>query len=89
VSSAQSLVKDLTDTYAKNGQRGAGGKDGELTVNKGYRINVGMIDGKGAVTGSESEQKSYAVRPVGSSVQEFVGLWRFGGLHSQSIQADL
>ena len=83
------LVKDLTDTYAKNGQRGAGGKDGELTVNKGYRINVGMIDGKVLVTGPRSEQKSYAVRPVGSSVQE---LWVCGGLEGfilKSIQAEL
>jgi homoaconitate hydratase len=81
------LVKDLTEAYAKNGQRGAGGMDGELTVNKGQRVNIGMADGKVAVTGAGGEQ-TYSVRPVGTSVQE---LWVCGGLEGfilKSIQAD-
>jgi len=40
------LVSDLTERYAKDGKRGAGGKDGELTVDMGMKIEVGMKDGK-------------------------------------------
>jgi homoaconitate hydratase len=81
------LVKDLTETYAKNGHRGAGGKDGELTVNKGHSISIGMVDGKVFVTAPGVEEKAYSVRPVGASVQE---LWVCGGLEGfilKSIQA--
>jgi homoaconitate hydratase len=83
------LVKDLTEAYAKNGQRGAGGKDGELTVNKGHRVNIGMVDGKVILTGPEGREKTYAVRPVGASVQE---LWVCGGLEGfilKTIQAEV
>jgi len=83
------LVKDLTEAYAKNGQRGAGGKDGELTVNKGHRVNIGMIDGKVILSGPGGGEKTYAVRPVGASVQE---LWVCGGLEGfilKTIQAEV
>jgi homoaconitate hydratase len=81
------LVKDLTEAYAKNGHRGAGGSDGELTVNKGHSISINMINGKVLVTGPGGE-KMYVVRPVGASVQE---LWVCGGLEGfilKSIQAN-
>ena len=81
------LVEDLTKAYAKNGLRGAGGNDGELTVNKGHNVSINMIDGKVLVKGPGGE-KMYAVRPVGASVQE---LWVCGGLEGfilKSIQAD-
>ncbi|TFK40226.1 hypothetical protein BDQ12DRAFT_488537 [Crucibulum laeve] len=77
------LVKDLTDTYAKNGKRGAGGKDGELTVDKGLRIDVGMVDGKVVVGGAPEGTKTYTVRPVGPSVQE---LWICGGLEGYILK---
>ncbi|GLB40682.1 putative catalyzes the reversible hydration of cis-homoaconitate to (2R,3S)-homoisocitrate, a step in the alpha-aminoadipate pathway for lysine biosynthesis [Lyophyllum shimeji] len=71
------LVADLTERYAKDGKRGAGGKNGEMTVDAGIRIEVGMKDGKAVVTGSTGEEKTYRLRPVGASVQE---LWVCGGL---------
>lgn len=70
------LVADLTATYAKGGGRGAGGREGELTVDKGHEIRVSMIDGKIVVLGTDGE-KTYKVRTVGASVQE---LWVCGGL---------
>lgn len=82
------LVRDLTEAYGKNAQRGAGGREGELTVNQGHKIQIGMVDGNVVVTGPAGEEKIYAVRPVGASVQE---LWVCGGLEGyilKSIQAD-
>lgn len=70
------LVDDLTQLCAKDGVRGAGGKDGELTVDKGLMVKVGMADGKVAVSRG-GEVKTYGVRPIGPSVQE---LWVCGGL---------
>jgi homoaconitate hydratase len=81
------LVKDLTEAYAKNGQRGAGGRDGELTVDQGHKTNIGMVDGTVVVT-SPGGEKVYAIRPVGASVQE---LWVCGGLEGfilKSIKAE-
>ncbi|KXN91692.1 Homoaconitase, mitochondrial [Leucoagaricus sp. SymC.cos] len=80
------LVKDLTDAYAKDGKRGAGGKDGELTVNKGISVNINMATGRVDVTGAFN--KTYSVRPVGPSVQD---LWLCGGLEGfilKEIQAE-
>ena len=79
------LVKDLTDLYAKDGQRGAGGKDGELTVTKGLKVSVGMTDGKVTVQGvlPGGEEKLYQVKPVGASVQE---LWLCGGLEGYILK---
>ncbi|THH26991.1 hypothetical protein EUX98_g7196 [Antrodiella citrinella] len=39
------LVSDFTSKYAKSGQRGAGGVDGELTVNKGHQVDIKVVDG--------------------------------------------
>jgi homoaconitate hydratase len=73
------LVKDLTEMYANDGHRGAGGKDGELTVDKGLMVEVRMVDGRVVVNadGGVGGGKTYTVRPVGPSVQE---LWVCGGL---------
>lgn len=70
------LVKDLTDKYAKDGQRGQGGKKGELTVDENMDIVISMVDGNVKVTSGDGE-KTYQVRTVGASVQE---LWLCGGL---------
>jgi homoaconitate hydratase len=83
------LVQDLTERYAKDEKRGAGGKGGELTVDMGYHVEVGMVDGKAVVkTGSAEGEKVYTVRTVGASVQE---LWVCGGLEGfilKEIQAE-
>jgi homoaconitate hydratase len=79
------LVADLTASYAKGGARGAGGREGELTVDKGHEIRVSMTDGNVTLRGSDGE-KNYKVRTVGASVQE---LWVCGGLEGfilKSIQ---
>ena len=80
------LVKDLTEAYAKDGKRGAGGKDGELTVNKGMGVNVKVVEGAVEVTYPDGGFKTYKVGVLGSSVQE---LWLCGGLEGfvlKSIQ---
>ncbi|PPQ95720.1 hypothetical protein CVT26_008363 [Gymnopilus dilepis] len=80
------LVSDLTEAYAKDGKRGAGGKDGELTVDKGLHIRVGMEDGQVVVTGGlpgVESKKVYNVKPVGASVQE---LWLCGGLEGYILK---
>jgi homoaconitate hydratase len=85
---APELVADLTHAYAKNGARGAGGLDGEPTVDAGLGINIHMTDGEVKVTGLNGGSRTYAVRPVGQSVQE---LWVCGGLEGyilKSIQAE-
>ena len=84
---APELVADLTRAYAKNGARGAGGLSGELTVDAGLGISIRMTDGEVKVTGLGGA-RTYAVRPVGQSVQE---LWVCGGLEGyilKSIQAE-
>ncbi|KAL0954682.1 hypothetical protein HGRIS_003631 [Hohenbuehelia grisea] len=78
------LVADLTERYAKDGQRGAGGVDGELTVDGGFRVEVGMRDGRVKVNfGKEAAEKVYGVKPVGPSVQE---LWVCGGLEGYVLK---
>ncbi|KAG6861342.1 mitochondrial Homoaconitase [Termitomyces sp. Mi166 len=83
------LVRDLTERYAKDGKRGAGGKNGELTVDMDMTIEVGMKDGKAVVFAANTgEGKTYSLRPVGASVQE---LWVCGGLEGfilKEIQAE-
>ncbi|KDR78932.1 hypothetical protein GALMADRAFT_224183 [Galerina marginata CBS 339.88] len=78
------LVADLTAAYAMDGMRGAGGRDGELTVDKGLAVRVGMEDGRvvlrGGVGGNE---KVYGVKTVGASVQE---LWLCGGLEGYILK---
>ncbi|KDQ19229.1 hypothetical protein BOTBODRAFT_153078 [Botryobasidium botryosum FD-172 SS1] len=73
------LVADLTELYAKDGARGRGGKNGEMTVQPGWDVRVGMEDGKVEVKtkGGGGEERVYKVRSVGASVQE---LWLCGGL---------
>jgi len=75
------LVKDLTDSYAKDGKRGAGGNDGEMTVNKGINVSINMATGQVDVTGVFN--KTYSIRPVGASVQE---LWLCGGLEGYILK---
>jgi homoaconitate hydratase len=88
---APELVADLTRAYAKDGKRGAGGRAaGELTVDAGLAVSVDMASGRVEVTGFEEGDRlrTYAVRPVGASVQE---LWLCGGLEGfilKSIQAE-
>ena len=85
---APELVADLTRAYAKNGARGAGGLGGEPTVDAGLGISIRMTNGEVKVTGLDGGLRTYAVRPVGQSVQE---LWVCGGLEGyilKSIQAE-
>ncbi|KAJ7116356.1 homoaconitase [Mycena epipterygia] len=80
------LVADLTQSYAKAGVRGAGGLQGELTVDRGLNVVVGMVDGRVVLT-IDGGEKVYTVNPVGASVQE---LWVCGGLEGfilKEIQA--
>ena len=78
------LIQDLTDSYANNGKRGAGGKEGELTVDKGIDVVVNMADGKMAVhVGALRTRKVYLVKAVGASVQE---LWLCGGLEGYILK---
>ena len=80
------LVKDLTEAYAKDGKRGAGGRDGELTVNEGHDVNVKVVEGAVEVNYPDGGSKAYKVGVLGSSVQE---LWLCGGLEGfvlKSIQ---
>lgn len=75
------LVSDLTEQYAKDGQRGKGGKDGELTVRPGWNVRVDSLTGKITVTvqgaDGKSNEKVYKAGAIGKSVQE---LWVNGGL---------
>lgn len=73
------LVEDLTAIYGRDGVRGKGGKDGQLTVRPGWSIRVDMSDGVvGVREGEESgKERTYRVGLVGASVQE---LWLCGGL---------
>ncbi|THH00099.1 hypothetical protein EW026_g2409 [Hermanssonia centrifuga] len=82
------LVRELTARYTKDSKRGDGGKEGELTVNKGLSAEVKVVDGALEVTFGGGEKKLYIVQPVGASVQE---LWLCGGLEGfvlKSIQAE-
>jgi homoaconitate hydratase len=85
------LVADLTAKYGKDGKRGAGSNEGELTVNRGLNISIRTTDGSLVVQGSSADhwEKTYVVRSVGASVQE---LWVCGGLEGfilKSIQAEV
>ncbi|KAF5341878.1 hypothetical protein D9611_001862 [Ephemerocybe angulata] len=77
------LVADLTAQYAKDGKRNAGGKDGELTVDKGFEVTIGMQDGKVVLKQGGAGEKVYQVKPVGPSVQE---LWLCGGLEGYILK---
>ncbi|PWN90030.1 putative LYS4-homoaconitase precursor [Acaromyces ingoldii] len=74
------LVEDLTREFAKEGQRGFGGKnEGEISVLlKDAEVSVSSKDGK-LVLRRAGEDKVYVTRPagVGTAVQE---IWTEGGL---------
>ncbi|KAG7089852.1 mitochondrial Homoaconitase [Marasmius oreades] len=72
------LVRALTERYGKDGKRGAGGKDGEMTVHSGSIVEVGMVNGK-----IRLGEKEYDFKPVGESVQE---LWLCGGLEGYILK---
>ncbi|WWD08996.1 homoaconitase, mitochondrial [Kwoniella europaea PYCC6329] len=72
------LIKDMTDRFAKDGVRGKGGKDGKLTVvPENWKIKVDTRRGKVTVSMGEEGEKVYNAAKVGRSVQE---LWVNGGL---------
>ncbi|KAJ6577350.1 homoaconitase [Mycena capillaripes] len=81
------LVADLTESYANAGARGAGGLNGELTVDRGLSVIVGMVDGQVVLTIDRGiaglTEKVYSVNPVGASVQE---LWVCGGLEGYILK---
>lgn len=71
------LVEDLTLELAKDGVRGQGGKNGDLTVLlEGWDVEVRTLEGK-VVLRKEGEERVYKVGSIGRSVQE---LWVNGGL---------
>lgn len=74
------LVEDLTREFAKEGQRGFGGKnEGEISVLlKDAEVSVSSKDGK-LVLRRAGEDRVYVTRPagVGTAVQE---IWTEGGL---------
>ncbi|KAI8996292.1 homoaconitase [Trametes punicea] len=78
------LVADLTREYAKDGKRGAGGKDGELTVNKGHHVDVMVVEGRVEVRWPTGETRTYKIGRVGASVQE---LWLCGGLEGYVLKS--
>jgi len=80
------LARDLIETYAKDNKRGAGGSEGELTVDKGLDVNVNVVEGVVEATYPSGGFKTYKVCVLGSSVQE---LWLCSGLEGfvlKSIQ---
>ncbi|KAK2460933.1 hypothetical protein APHAL10511_007403 [Amanita phalloides] len=77
------LVQDLTEAHAKDGQRGAGGRDGEMTVDQGLHVTVNMSNGHVLVKSNTPMEKSYKIKPVGTSVQE---LWLCGGLEGYVLK---
>ncbi|TBU22648.1 homoaconitase [Dichomitus squalens] len=78
------LVADLTRSYARDGKRGAGGIDGELTVDRGHEVDVRVAEGRVDVKWPSGETKSYTVGRVGASVQE---LWICGGLEGYVLKS--
>ena len=78
------LVADLTREYAKEGKRGAGGTEGELTVNRGHNVDVRVVEGRVDVRWPSGETRTYSVGRVGASVQE---LWICGGLEGYVLKS--
>ncbi|KAK0551363.1 mitochondrial Homoaconitase [Tilletia horrida] len=68
------LVEQLTKTYAKDGKRGQGSKDGELTVvfaGEGQGVKVSSADGSVRVSGIPGFDRYQATpQGIGASVQE-------------------
>ncbi|GAA6060304.1 hypothetical protein JCM10212_002945 [Sporobolomyces blumeae] len=73
------LIEDLTRDYAKDAKRGAGGKDGDLTVQVPYWVEVESVGGKVTLRKEKGGDivREYKVGAVGGSVQE---MWLAGGL---------
>jgi homoaconitate hydratase len=72
------LISYLTERFAKDGVRGRGGKNGELTViPPGWKVRVDTRRGGVTVSMGEEGEKTYPSAKVGRSVQE---LWVNGGL---------
>jgi homoaconitate hydratase len=77
------LVDDLTREYARDGARGAGGKQqGEISVLlQGADISVSSADGKLTLKLADGTERIYTTRPagVGAAVQD---IWTAGGLEA-------
>ncbi|KAM0748376.1 homoaconitase [Meredithblackwellia eburnea MCA 4105] len=73
------FIEDLTRDFGKEGKRNSGSKDGDLTVQTGYWVEVGSVSGKILVKTSKGGEviKEYKIGAVGGSVQE---MWLAGGL---------
>nr|VWO97791.1 Non-canonical non-ribosomal peptide synthetase FUB8 (EC (Fusaric acid biosynthesis protein 8) [Ganoderma boninense] len=78
------LVADLTREFAKDGKRGAGGLEGELTANRGHSVDVHVVEGRVEVRWPTGETRAYSVGRVGASVQE---LWICGGLEGYVLKS--
>lgn len=75
---APDLIEDLTRRFARDGSRGKGGKNGELTiVPENWKVKVDLRKGGATVIMGEEGEKRYPSAKVGRSVQE---LWVKGGL---------
>lgn len=80
------LIADLTNRFAKDGARGKGGVNGELTVvPAGWRVRVDTQRATVTVTMGKDGEKTYPAAKIGKSVQE---LWLHGGLEGY-IRASL
>jgi homoaconitate hydratase len=83
---APELIQDLTAKFGKEGLRGQGGKNGELTViPPGWSVKVDTRRGGVVVNMGEEGEKRYPSARVGKSVQE---MWINGGLEGY-IRASL
>lgn len=72
------LVSELTKRYAKEGVRGQGGNNGELTIQPGWTISVDSLTGEISVKLDDGKDgQVYKAGNIGKSVQE---LWVNGGL---------
>ena len=79
------LLSDLTRQFAKGGIRGAGGVNGQLTIQAGWYVKVEMENGRVQVSVPEDgSERTYRVKAVGSSVQE---LWLCGGLEGFIVKS--
>jgi homoaconitate hydratase len=75
---APELIEELTARFGKDGARGKGGKDGELTVIPAdWTVKVDTQRGGVTVKMGAEGEKTYPAARVGRSVQE---LWVKGGL---------
>lgn len=80
------LIADMTERFGKDGARGKGGKDGELTVvPPEWRVRVDSRRGGVTVFMGDDGKKFYPSARVGRSVQE---IWVNGGLEGY-IRASL